>query len=336
MTKKEAINEMDRLIEAFPDNMTEAIEIGKKAVESFKPRPVKNVLISGLGGSGIGGKFASQLVWDQCTVPIHIVNDYRIPAWVGEDTLFVACSYSGNTEETLSTLAEAMTKGASISCVTSGGKLELLARENDFNMIKIPGGQPPRTSFGYNALQQLFILSAYELIEKDFVAHLSAAAHLLKTEAGLIKTEAAAIANKIGNRIPIIYSETYFEAVAVRFRQQINENAKTLCWHHTLPEMNHNELVSWAGGTKDYAVLMIRTPEDHPGTVKRMELSKEIISRYTDTLIELKPKGSSRIEMVYYLIHLADWISFYMAVEKDVDPIEIDVIDYFKAELAKG
>jgi glucose/mannose-6-phosphate isomerase len=336
MTKQEAIQEMERLIDVFPDNMVEAIEIGKQAAERFKTRPVKNVLISGLGGSGIGGKFASQLVWDQCTVPVQIVNDYRIPAWVGEDTLFVACSYSGNTEETLSTLAEAMTKGASISCVTSGGKLELLARENGFNMIKIPAGQPPRTSFGYNAMQQLFILSAYGLIEKNFITDLSAAAKLLKSEAGLIKTEAAAIANKIGNLIPIVYAETYFEAVAIRFRQQINENAKTLCWHHALPEMNHNELVAWAGGSKEYAALIIRTPEDHPGTAKRMELSKEIISRYTDTIIEIKPKGASRIEMVYYLIHLVDWISYYMAVEKDVDPIEIEVIDYFKAELAKS
>jgi len=336
MSKEEALKEMEGLIDAFPDNMTEAIEIGKKSVNIFKTRPVKNVAISGLGGSGIGGKFASQLVWDQCPVPIHVVNDYRIPAWVGKDTLFVACSYSGNTEETLSALAEAMTKGASITCITSGGKLELLARENNFNMIKIPGGQPPRTSFGYNALQQLFILAAYELIEKNFVVDLTSAAKLLKNESGLIKAEAAAIVNKIGNRIPIIYSETYFESVAVRFRQQINENAKTLCWHHSFPEMNHNELVAWAGGDKNYAVLMIRTPEDHPGTVKRMKLSKEIISRYTDTLIELRPKGRSRIEMVYYLIHLTDWISFYMAVEKDVDPIEIDVIDYFKTELAKS
>ncbi|HKK39039.1 MAG TPA: bifunctional phosphoglucose/phosphomannose isomerase [Cryomorphaceae bacterium] len=336
MTKEEAITEMERLIDAFPDNMVEAIEIGKRAAENFKPRRVSNVLISGLGGSGIGGKYASQLVWDQCSVPIQVVNDYRIPAWVGEDTLFVACSYSGNTEETLSTLAEAMAKGASISCVTSGGKLELLARENDFNMIKIPGGQPPRTSFGYNALQQLFILSAYDLIGKEFMTDLSSAAQLLKNESGLIKAEASAIANKIGNKIPVVYAETYFEAVAIRFRQQINENAKTLCWHHALPEMNHNELVAWAGGSQEYAVLMIRTPEDHPRTAKRMELSKEIIARYTDGLIELKPKGASRIEMVYYLTHLVDWVSYYMAVEKDVDPIEIEVIDYFKAQLAKG
>ncbi|MEM9050924.1 MAG: bifunctional phosphoglucose/phosphomannose isomerase [Bacteroidota bacterium] len=336
MTKQEATQEMERLIDAFPGNMVEAIKIGQTAIENFSAKPVKNVLVSGLGGSGIGGKFASQLVWDKCSVPVNVVNDYRIPAWVNEETLFIACSYSGNTEETLSTLEEAMSKGASISCVTSGGKLEALAKEHGFNMIKIPAGQPPRTSFGYNALQQLFIYSAYGLIDDSFVADLSAAAELLVSEKEAIHREAKEIANTIIGRIPVVYSETYWEAVAVRFRQQINENAKTLCWHHALPEMNHNELVSWAGGSKDYAVLMIRTPEDHPGTAKRMDLSKEIIERYTDIIIELKPKGSTRVEMFYYLTHLVDWISYYMAVEKDVDPIEIDVIDYFKAQLAKG
>jgi len=335
MTKQEATQEMERLIHAFPENMVEAIKIGQAAIENFSSKPVKNVLVSGLGGSGIGGKFASQLVWDNCKVPINVVNDYRIPAWVNEDTLFVACSYSGNTEETLSSLEEAMSRGASISCVTSGGKLESLAQQHNFNIIKIPAGQPPRTSFGYNALQQLFIYSAYDLIDRSFITDLSEAAKLLVIEKESIHKEAREIATKISGRIPVVYSETYYEAVAVRFRQQINENAKTLCWHHALPEMNHNELVSWAGGNKDYAVLMIRTPEDHPGTAKRMDLSKEIIERYTDIIIELKPKGDSRIERFYYLTHLVDWISYYMAVEKDVNPIEIDVIDYFKAQLAK-
>lgn len=336
MSIEEATKEMERLIDAFPENMLEAIKIGKEAIRSFKPRPIENVLISGLGGSGIGGKFASQLVWDECKVPINLVHDYRIPAWVDESTLFIACSYSGNTEETLSTVNEAMARGASIACVTSGGKLELLGKEHGFNMIKIPSGQPPRTSFGYNAMQQLFIYHAYGLIDSDFIEQLEAAANFLNSEKGLIKAEGATIAQKISNRIPVIYSETYFESVAVRLRQQINENAKTLCWHHALPEMNHNELVSWAGGDNNYGVLIIRTPEDHPSTQKRMELSKEIIARYTDTIIELHAKGHSRIERVYSLIHLSDWISYYMAVEKSVDPIEIAVIDYFKAQLAKG
>jgi glucose/mannose-6-phosphate isomerase len=336
MTKEEATSEMERLIAVFPENILDAIKIGQSAIAAFKIKKVKNVLISGLGGSGIGGKFASQLIWDQCNVPVQLVHDYRIPEWVDNHTLFVACSYSGNTEETLSSLAEAISKNAEIACITSGGSLEALSREKGFNYIKIPGGQPPRTSFGFNALQQLFILSAYGLMDDHFVDDLQTAAHLLQKEQGLIKAEAAGIAHQLSDKIPVIYSETYFEAIAVRFRQQINENAKTLCWHHVLPEMNHNELVAWAGGSSNFAVAMIRTPQDHPGTAKRMELTKEIIQRYTDVFIEIKPKGVSRVEMFYYLVHLVDWVSYYMAVEKSVDPIEIDVIDYFKAELAKS
>ncbi len=327
---------MERLIQGFPNNMKDAVQIGAAAASKFKVKPVKNVLISGLGGSGIGGKIVSQLIWDRCKVPIQVVNDYRIPAWVDENTLFIACSYSGNTEETLNTVDEALVRKAQIACITSGGKLKALAEMHRFNIIEIPGGQPPRTSFGYNALQQFFILNAYGLIPSGFANELSLAGDLLEREQGAIRVEAAAIASKINGTTPIIYAETWFEGVAVRLRQQINENAKMLCWHHTLPEMNHNELVAWAGGSKDFSVLLIRTPEDHPGTSRRMDLSKEIISRFTDKIIELRPKGNSRILWVYYLIHLSDWISHYMAIDRNVDPIEIAVIDYFKNELAKG
>lgn len=336
MNKDQAIQEMEHLIKGFPQNMRDAVEIGRKAAAGFRTAPVSNVLISGLGGSGIGGKIVSQLVWDSCKVPIQVVNDYRIPAWVGPETLFIASSYSGNTEETLSTLKEAMARGAQVSCVTSGGELKAIAELEGYNVIEIPGGQPPRTSFGYNAMQQLFILEAYGLIQGGFDRELLSAADLLDSEAGMIHTQAAAVASKIKGTIPVIYAETWFEGVAVRLRQQINENAKMLCWHHALPEMNHNELVAWAGGSKDYSVLMMRTPEDHPGTSRRMDLSKEIMGRYTDSIIELNALGNSRIERAYFLIHLADWLSFYMAVDRGVDPIEIEVIDYFKAELAKG
>lgn len=330
-----ALEEMENYIVQFPENMIEAIEIGTKAIKNFKTAEVDNVVIVGLGGSGIGGKIISQLVWDKCTVPVTLVNDYRIPAWVNERTLFVATSYSGNTEETLSALGEAIQSNAQIAAITAGGKLKQLCWERNYNCIEIPAGQPPRTSFGYNSVQQFFMLQAYGLIDGYFIDELQEAARLLKKDIGIIRTEAAAIANKIADTTPVIYAETRSEGLAVRLRQQINENAKMLCWHHALPEMNHNELVGWAGGSNNFSALFIHTPEDHPGTVTRMELSKEIIGRYTDKVIDLKPKGNSRIARAYYLIHLGDWISYYLAMEREVDPLEIEVIDYLKGELAK-
>src|SRR5690554_5830809 len=335
MAINKALKKMENYIEDFPQNITDAIEIGSKAILKFKTNVVTNVVIAGLGGSGIGGKIISQLVWDKCHVPITLVNDYRIPSWVNEHTLFVATSYSGNTEETLSALSDATVQRAQIVAITAGGKLELLCREHGYNMIKIPAGQPPRTSFGYNSVQQFFVLQAYGLIDGFFIDELHEAAKLLQRETGALKAEAAAVANKINNTTPVIYAETRSEGLAIRLRQQINENAKMLCWHHVLPEMNHNELVGWAGGSNAYSALFIHTPEDYPSTVTRMELSKEIIGRYTNKVVDLNPKGNSRIARAYYLIHFCDWISYSLAADRKVDPLEIGVIDYLKAELAK-
>ena len=180
MAIRTALAEMENYILQFPENMVEAIDIGTKAIENFKPAEVESVVIAGLGGSGIGGKIVSQLVWDKCTVPISLVNDYRIPSWVNEHTLFVATSYSGNTEETLSALGEAIQNNARIAAITAGGKLNLLCRERKLNCIEIPSGQPPRTSLGYNSIQQFFVLQAYGLIDGYFIEELREAAGLLK------------------------------------------------------------------------------------------------------------------------------------------------------------
>lgn len=336
MTINKALTEMENYISGISQNMTEALEIGKTAIKNFKIEPVNRVVIAGLGGSGISGKIISKLVENTCKVPIHLINDYGIPGWVDKHTLFIAASYSGNTEETLSALNEARSKNAQICSITAGGKLEKICRENGYNTVVIPSGQPPRTSFGYSSVQQFFVLHAYDLISDFFIKEVQDAAQLLKDEAAAIKNEAKAVADKIIHTIPVIYSEAHAEGLAIRLRQQINENAKMLCWHNVLPEMNHNELVGWAGGNETLSALFIHTPDDHPGVKRRMELSKEIIANYTPHLIDLVPKGNTAIARAYYLIHLSDWISFYLAEKQEVDPIEIRVIDYLKNELEKG
>lgn len=335
MKNQAALREMEAYISNFPDNLLEALDIGKNAVRDLRVQPVEKVVMCGLGGSGIGARFVTDLAWETSKIPVVLINDYRIPKWVDSRTLFVATSYSGNTEETLNALSEAVFADANIVCITAGGKLRQLAREKGFGLFEIPDGQPPRTSFGYNSVQQLFVFNAYGLTGFEHIDGIQEAAALLKEQSGFIRAEAAAIANKIQHAIPVIYADVHSEGIAVRLRQQINENAKKLCWHHVLPEMNHNELVGWAGGNSDFAALIIHTPDDYPATSTRMELTAEIIGRYTENVIELRPKGSSRISRAYYLIHLCDWISFYLAEESGADPVEIDIIDYLKGELGK-
>lgn len=326
---------MDELIAGFPAQLKEAVEIGKNAQIKAPANPIQNVLISGLGGSGIGGKIVSQLVAGSINVPVTINNDYALPAFVNENTLVIISSYSGNTEETLAAMESALNKNAEVACITSGGKALSLSQEHGLNHIIIPGGNPPRACLGYSLTQQFYLLHKYGLISGEFESQLENAIVLIENEREAIHQKAKEVTDAIHGKRPVIYAEAASEGLAVRFRQQLNENSKTLCWHHVFPEMNHNELVGWAGGSEQLAVILFRNETDYSRTQVRMNISKEIFEQYTNTIIELYSKGNSAIERSIYLINLGDWISFYLAQKNAVDPIEIEVIDHLKSELAK-
>ena len=135
---------------------------------------------------------------------------------------------------------------------------------------------------------------------------------------------------------PIVYAAADFEGVAVRFRQQINENGKMLCWHHVIPEMNHNELVGWRKKDPNQAVVLLRNTTDYKRTQMRMEINKEVFKKYTKTIIEIHSKGKSYLERAFYLIHLTDFVSVDLAELNKLDPTEVKVIDYLKGALAKS
>ena len=249
---------MKELVALFTTQLTEAIHIGKNTNLSACDKKLRNVVITGLGGSGIGGKIVAQLVANNIEIPIIINNDYHLPHFVNENTLVIASSFSGNTEETLAALSIAAEKGAEIACITSGGKMLDIAISNNYNHIIIPFGKSPRAMLSYSLTQQFFLLNHYNLIQNDFILKIQNAIELLNSEIDNIKAEAKDITEAISNKTTVIFSEANFEGVAVRFRQQLNENAKVLCWHHALPEMNHNELVGWAGGNEEKAVIVFR------------------------------------------------------------------------------
>lgn len=334
MELSEATHKMQAYIELFPSNLKEAHRIGSESIKSFNTKNINSVLIVGLGGSGIGGRICKDLVYDNCKVPINIINNYDIPSYVNEQSLVIAVSYSGNTEETLNAYHQAKTAGANITVISSGGKISDLARENGNNLITIPGGQPPRTSFGFNAPQLIFILESYGLLNQNFSNGLISASEFLVKEKQSIHALAKKSATHLLGKTPVIYTPSNLEGIGIRLRQQINENAKLLCWHHVLPEMNHNELVGWAIPNHEIAVIFLTSEDDHPKTEIRRSLTKEIIETKTNSILELRALGSTKIERAYYLIHLGDWISFYLAEALKVDPIEISVIDYLKSQLA--
>ena len=326
---------MNDYINDFTNHLEDALKIGNNTKLSNPKKTITNVLICGLGGSGIGGSILKDIVSDNIAVPVATSKGYDIPNFVNEKTLVVACSYSGNTEETICSLEKCINKNAEIAIITSGGKLQEIALNNSLNHIIIPGGHPPRAMFGYGFTELFFILRNYEIIDDSFKRDFNNAISLIKKEEANIKDLAQSIAKKIYKTTPIIYVGERFEGVAVRFRQQINENSKMLCWHHVIPEMNHNELVGWRTNIEGLTVIYLRNDKDYYRNQTRMDISKSVISKYTNNILEIWSKGDSLIETSLYHINVGDWVSWYLSELNNVDAIEIDVIDFLKEKLSK-
>jgi len=325
---------MKELIAGFPEQLREAIEIYKTSTLPKLPNQVTAILITGLGGSGIGGTIVSELVADQCPVPINVSKEYHIPAWVNKNTLVIVSSYSGNTEETLHAMKLAMQQNAMIVCITSGGEVLDISNENQFGHITIPGGNPPRACLGYSLVQLCGILEHYGFA-KGLIAGIENSMALLKNEEHHILAEAEAIATAISYSLPVIYTSSGYEGIAIRFRQQLNENAKMLCWHHVIPEMNHNELVGWVEKAPKIAAIFFRNTDEYYRTSKRIDIVREIVYTMAGRTLTVESKGNSRIERAIYWIHLGDWISWFASVERNVDAVEINVINRLKSELAE-
>jgi glucose/mannose-6-phosphate isomerase len=326
---------MRTLVDNFSKQIAEAIGIGNKAILTSVKNEIHNVLICGLGGSGIGGSIVTELIAPTGTVPVNVTKGYFIPAYVNKNTLVIISSYSGNTEETLNCMELAIKKDAKIVCITSGGKVAELAKKNNLDHIIVPGGMPPRSCLGYSLTQLFYVLGFFNIINDGYKKELEAALKLIETEKPNIIAEATTVAKKLLNKIPVIYATTYNEGIAIRFRQQLNENSKILCWHHIIPEMNHNELVGWTTKNDDLAVVILLDKDDYSRNLARVEINKEVIKKYTSSITEIFSKGNSAIEKAIYFIHFGDWVSVILGELRGADLTEVNVINELKSALSK-
>ena len=326
---------MKDYISDFSNHLIEAMKIGENKTLKNKNLNINNVLIAGLGGSGIGGSIIADVFASQINIPILISKDYSIPNFVNKNTLVIASSYSGNTEETIYAVKKALKMNAEVAIITSGGMLKEIAEKNNLNKIYIPGGHPPRAMFGYSFTQLFYLLNHYNVIDLSFVAEFKKSISLLVKNEKNIKDDALVLAKNLYKKTPVIYVAHGFEGVATRFRQQLNENSKMLCWHHVIPEMNHNELLGWRVNVDNLAVVFFRNELDNKRNKIRIEINKEVVKKHTKDVYEVISRGDSVIQNTLYHIHFGDWVSWYLSELNDVDAIEIDVINYLKKELAK-
>lgn len=326
--------DMKQLIEAFPSNITEAQSIANNATINGDYSGVRNVLICGMGGSGIGGSMVQSWLANELSVPVTIVKEYSIPNFVDSNSLVIGSSYSGNTEETLSAVMAAHEKGAKIIGICSGGTMMDFCASNGFDYIQVPGGNPPRTALAYSLVQLLHIFSAIGMSSTDRLKEMEAGRKRIAESQAEIHGKAKELAAFLHGKVGIMYGTTDYDPVLVRARQQFNENSKYLNWHHSIPEMNHNELVGWGGGDKRFAPVFFVTRGNHLRNDKRIEISRTRIAEKTP-VFDLEAKGDSVIEQSIYLINIVDWASFYLAAIDDIDTIDIAIIDYLKSELSK-
>ncbi len=325
---------MKKLVLDFPIQLQEALIIGKNHKFVTPVSTFSNIVVTGLGGSGIGGSIVQNFVFDKLNVPFIVNKDYFLPAFVNKHTLVIVCSYSGNTEETLMAMQQARKQKATIICITSGGKVAEFANAKKLDCILVPAGMPPRSCLGYSMVQLLWVLHHFQLITNSFEREIKGAIKKMIANENETQKQSLAFAKKMVGKTPIIYSASTIEGVAIRFRQQINENSKMLAWHGAVPEMNHNELVGWRDSATDKVVIILRNHDDFDRVQLRIEIGKEIIKKYKPTILEIFSEGKTYWERIFHLIHITDWISVHLADLREVDATEVQVIDFLKKSLA--
>jgi len=296
------------------------------------------VVCLGMGGSGAGGMFLSALANESGGLPFVVWNNYGMPSWWGPDWLVLATSYSGNTEETLEGVRQALREGGVVVGISSGGELEeLLSQSDDALCISIPSGQMPRSAFGHIFGSQLAVCWALGILPKSSEDELTQMLSRLRSgskSADIVGGDGrvAAIANGMSEKEIAIVSSNEMASVGVRFTNQLNENSERFSRPVQLPEMNHNEIVAWDRNSSSQALLYLASPHTHPRVRARMNWMMVNLEAGDSWLLECE--GESLIESLLIAAHITDWISIALAVMNGIDPSEMAAISSLKAHLS--
>ncbi len=323
---------MFELVYSLPEEIEIALEIARSSL--IRPRNVRQLVICGMGGSGIGGELLAGLYGPGIRIPVLTVKDYRLPPSVDRNTLVILVSYSGNTEETLSGFRAARQKKCATVIVSSGGRLARL--QGPDNAIIIPGGLPPRAALGYLFTPLPFILWRFGLIADPYPP-LARLVGFLKRQRRQIMPESSRLARWLYGSLPIIYSNSpAYHPVAYRWRCQFNENSKVFAHSHAIPEMNHNEIVG-IGRTRKVArltkIVFLDDPDANPRNTRRVKITEQLIGHQTAGVRHFQGRGSTPLERAFYLIWLGDFASVYLARLERVDPLPVKRIETLKTRL---
>ena len=286
-----------------------------------------NVLIGGLGGSGIGGRIVRSLFINDFPIPVECVADYTLPAYVNEKTLVILGSYSGNTEETLQMFDEAKSRNCTMLILTSGGKLKELAQQNTIHTCIIESGFQPRMALGFSLTYLILIFG--ELMNKEVKTELTEIVSRV-SDSQPFEEDATIVFNSIKSKLNkklIALTDGLLEPVGIRFCQQIQENAKHECFQHTLPEMNHNVIESYYGQME--SIFFFIHVNDNNRVASRFDFMNNLLEVENNKIVPILLEEFS-FTFVYETIYTLDWLSILIADHRRVDSLNVPNIKSLK------
>jgi len=301
---------------------------------------IQNVVYGAMGGSALPALFVQS--WPQSSVPLEIVRGYDLPAYVDSKTLFIASSFSGNTEETLGALVQAEDRGAQIAVITNGGELRRIAEEKGYLLALLPQSFS-RLSLLYSFRALLQILETAGVVREEFRPQLEQTARRLnealaawRPDVPTSKNQAKQIAQELIGKSVVVYSGPKMYAAAYTWKINCNENAKQVAWVNQYPELDHNELTGWSKQpvVKPYAVIELRSSLEYPRIQKRFTETERLLSGMRPAPIVVDIEGSTVLDQLAWAMLLGDYVSLYVALLNGLDPAPLPLVDKLKQALS--
>jgi glucose/mannose-6-phosphate isomerase len=318
---------------SLPDFLRDAIwRAGSAGIE---PIEASGLIVCGMGGSAIGGDLAAAALGSRLGKPLDVVRGYGVPAWTPPDRAILCSSYSGNTEETIACYAAAEAVGAQRIVATTGGAIGDAARSDGVPVIGMPAGLQPRAAVGYTfaiAAEVAALVGAGPAIRTEID---SSASHLESARESLLAL-AADVAGRIHGSVPLLYGCGLTTPVAYRWKCQVNENAKLPAFGHSIPELDHNEIVGWAGAEAGaFSAVLLEDKDQHPRERRRFDLTAELIADRARDVVRIETEGETRTERLLWAVMLGDLVSLELAAREAVDPTPVDLIEDLKDRLGR-
>ena len=331
------------MIFSMPDQLEKGQSLAKGAnLAGLESEAFHSIVLAGMGGSAISGDLLKSLTISDIQIPFIVQRNYSLPRFVNRKSLVICSSYSGNTEETLSAFDSAVEAGSHVISITTGGQLASRSAANKIPVINLPEGLPPRAALGYSFSVLASVFTRLGIGEDSDDEIVKAAGNLRARndlyDISNADNPAIALAQKLMNRIPLIYAGTdSLDAVGARFKGQLCENSKALAFFNQIPEFNHNEIVGLSeldDAGKGFVAIFLRDIEDNNRVLLRFDILKEYLENKGIEVIDLKTEQAPAFSRVFLLIQLIDFCSYYLALMRGFDPYAIEAINYLKGKLS--